>query len=258
MRGRRGARRVAPVACLVAGVLGGCGTDGIIGSFTNKGCDPGATVFIVPDVSRSTAPQRAVGGEYERQMLGALKAAARDCAEAVYSAPADGNAIGHGAWVIDGKRFREQIGGNEGLSRAARAEAAGKLLPDVRRVLRMSQAAGSDVLGSALRISLAMKHVAARSPVQIVWLTDGALNVAGGYSVYTTPIDTPARRRRFIARLAALGELPDFGGRADVYVGGLGLGLKRTKARDVIALWKLLVPSMHARLRSADATLRFP
>jgi hypothetical protein len=83
-------------------------------------------------------------------------------------------------------------------------------------------------------------------------------HVPGRYSVYRTPIDTPERRRRFVARLMAKGELPDFGDRADVYIGGLGLGLKREKARDVIALWQLIVPAMHARLRSADATLRFP
>lgn len=249
---------VAPAAVLLTLILTGCGPESVGSALTDSGCRPGPTVYIIPDVSGSTAAKRTARGLYERAMMQALMAAARECAAAVYSAPADGNSIGNGEWIIDGKRFRQIVGGNETFSEAARANAAKKLLPDVRRGLKLQQAPGTDVLGSAVRIRLAIQHLAPHARIQIIWLTDGALNVPGQYSIYRTPIDTPQRRRRFVDRLAAQGEIPDFGGRADIYIGGLGLGLNRDKARDVIALWQLIVPAMNARLRSADASLRFP
>lgn len=253
------ALRVAAAAATLTIGLTACSSSGLQGLIANRGCKVGARVFLVPDVSGSTAPQRGINGPYERGMMQALKTAARACAE-VYSAPSDANSLGDGTWVIDGQTFRETIGGNASFGAAAREKKAEELLPTVRRELHMGQPSGTDILGSMQRIRIAIQslHIAADRPVQVVFLTDGALNLVGNYSVYNTPLNTAERRTNFVARLSRLGELPDFGNKVNFYIGGLGIGASRDKAQDIIATWQLLVEAMHARLISADATLRFP
>jgi hypothetical protein len=244
-------------AVLLALCLSSCGRE-IESIVKPPRCKPGPVVFIIPDVSGSTETQTVIGGPYEQAMMAGLKHAARACGD-VYSAPADGNAIGNGAWVIDGKTFRLTIGGSADHSAKAREQSAKELLPIVQRELRMRGAGGTDVLGAALRIQTTIDSLRTSRPIEVILITDGALAVSGAYSMYTTRLDTPARRRRFVAELARRGELPDYKWRAALYIAGLGIDLpKRDKARDIIRTWEILVPAMHARLRSADSTLRIP
>lgn len=253
-------RRIWPgvAAAAIILLLAGC-SPSLQGFATDKGCRPGPIVFVIPDVSGSTERQRAVGGDYERDMMKALRTAAEDCAD-VYSAPADANTIADGRWVIDGKSFRQTIGGNDRFGAAARQNAVKKLLPKVRYELKLGKPDGTDLLGAAQRVGLAIESLEHRGkrPIKVVWLTDGAINLADGFSVYDAQLRTPELRRKFVQELAAHQELPDFGGKVDFYMGGVGLGVSdRDRARDIIATWKLIVPAMHANLKSIDSTLRF-
>jgi hypothetical protein len=242
--------------------LSACGASDLQSVTADPGCKPGPRVFAIPDVSFSTQKLTGPNGPYEKAMMKTLKETAKACGD-VYSSPADGNSVAK-AWVIDGEEFRQTVGGNDAFGEAARANKAEELLPKVRSELQMQQTAGSDLLGSFQRIKLALDDLNAKEedrnrPAQIVALSDGALVVKGKYSMYETPLDTPERRTKFIQKLADLGELPDFGGKVDIYLGGIGVGVSdRDNALDIIATWQMLVPAMHARLKSIDATLRFP
>lgn len=211
----------------------------------------------LPATSGSTEAARVPGGPYETEMMRALETSARNCAD-VYSAPADANTIGDGRWTIDGATFRQTIGGNKQFGAAARATAAQKLLSKIRRELQLGQPDGTDLLGAAQRVEVAIESLPNRGsrPLKVILFTDGANNL-GGSSMYNTPLGTDALRRAFVQKLAHEGELPDFHNRVAFYLSGVGLGLERDMGRDIIAVWRLLVPRMHAKLESIDSTLRF-
>lgn len=250
---------VAAAAATLALAGTGCSAADIQNSMASSGCRPGPILFVIPDVSKSTAPRTIVRGPYERDMMKAITGAARRCGD-VYSAPADGNSIGT-AWIIDGVTFRQIVGDNDELGEEARAHAAGKLLPTARKVLRSGTSAGSDLTGSLLRIRKVVDRLPRDRRVQIVLITDGAIVIKGSkpISMYDTPLDTQRRRELFVDRLKAAGELPDFGGRVDVYLSGVGVGIgNRERAKNILATWELIVSAMNAHLKSNDTTLRYP
>jgi hypothetical protein len=242
-----------------AAALAGCSAADIQNQMTDSGCRPGPIVFVIPDVSGSTTPRTGVRGPYERDMMKAITGAARACGD-VYSAPADGNSVGK-AWIIDGKQFRQTVGANENLGAEARAKAAEQLRPAVRKELRSRTTAGTDLTGSLLRIRKALDGLPRDRRIKIVLITDGAIVIEGRrpISMYDTPLDTQRRRELFVRRLATAGELPDFGGRVDIYLSGVGVGISdRERAKNILATWDLLIPAMNAHLQSNDPRLRYP
>ena len=252
--------RVAAAAATLLTILSGCGASDVQRFVAATGCEPGPIVIAIPDVSGSTKDQTRPGGPYEQDMMRAARGAARSCGD-FYSAPADGNSIGT-AWFIDGQRFRQTVGGNEAFGAAARARRADRLLPIVRKELEMAAVSGSDLTGSLLRVSRFIRNMPdTRRELQVVLITDGAINLKGDteISMYASPLDTDERRQAFIRKLRAAGELPDFDGRATIYLAGVGVGVSdRGKAKDILATWDLMVASMNARLASNDSRLRFP
>lgn len=250
------------VAVAVAIALAGCEPVTEAETFINgEPCKPGAAVYAITDVSGSTAALRQPGGLYEAGVKKVIAETAKTCST-LFAAPlVDGNAIGNPVgWVIDDKTFRQiTLGGNDELGVAARQKAAMDTLgPKVRTLLTTKTTNGSDGLGAMRRVALAAASIAAGRPKRLVMFFDGVLNLRGQYSLYETPINTPARRKKFINRLKRADEIPTLTN-FDVYLAGLGVGVSnRETAKAVIRLWQELVPLTGARLRSTDASLRFP
>jgi hypothetical protein len=252
----------AAAILLLTATTAGCSELDGVGEFVNgKDCTSGPVVYTITDVSDSTKALRRPAGLYETGVKKVIAETARDCGE-LYAAPlVDGNAIGNTAgWTIDGTSFREiTLGGNSDLGAAAREKKATEELgPKVRTLLTTKSTNGSDALGALRRVALAADSTANGRHKQLVIFFDGVLNLPGHYSLYKTPIDTPERLTKFIDRLKRGGEIPDLKG-FDVYIAGLGVGVSnRETAKAVITFWERLIPLTGARLRSADASLRYP
>jgi hypothetical protein len=247
----------AAAATLLALVLGGCGATSAALTLLNGGpCQRGPTVFLVPDVSGSTAALRQPGGLYSQAVETAIAATARSCGS-LYAGRVEGNGLDT-TWTIDGKEFRQTIGGNDALGAAARAEKAKQdIFPKISALLTTKRTPGTDLLGVMSRVSDAAVSLPAdqRHQLTLILLTDGVLNLPGHYSLYSTPIGTPVERQAFIARLRASGEIPDLTG-FDVYLPWLGVGVtNRDLAKAVIELWQELIPLTGGRLRSVDGSL---
>lgn len=247
----------AAAATLLALPLAGCGATNAAMTLLNGGaCKPGPTVFLVPDVSGSTTALRQPDGLYTTTVEAAVTATAEACGS-LYAGQVAGNGLDT-TWTIDGKAFRQTIGGNEALGAAARAERAKQdVFPRIATLLSGQQTPGTDLLGVMSRVSDAAASLPAgqRHQLTLILLTDGVLDLPGGYSLYSTPIGTPAERQAFIAGLKGSGEIPNLTG-FDVYLPGLGVGVaNRELAKAVIALWQELVPLTGGRLRSVDGSL---
>jgi hypothetical protein len=247
----------AAAATLLALSLAGCGATNAALTFLNGGgCKPGPTVYLVPDVSGSTTALRQPGGLYTTTVEAAVTGTAKACGS-LYAGTVEGNGL-NTSWIIDGKAFRQTIGGNAALGAAARAEKARQdVFPKISTLLTTKDTPGTDLLGVMSRVADAASGLppGQRHQLTLVLLTDGVLNLPGRYSLYTTPIGTPVERQAFIARLRASGEIPRLTG-FDVYLPGLGLGVaNRDLAKAVIELWQELVPLTGARLRSVDGSL---
>jgi hypothetical protein len=251
---------VAAAATVLALLLSACGATQTAETFVGGGpCKAGPTVWLVPDVSGSTAALRKPGGLYATAVKTAITTTAESCG-ALYAGAVEGNGI-NTDWIIDGQAFRQTIGGNAQLSAAARAhKAEQELFPKIPALLTTKDAQGSDFLGVMRRVSEAARSLPSeqRQRPTLILVFDGVLYLPGHYSLYKTPINTPARRAKFIARLRRGGELPKLTG-FDVYLAGLGVGVSnRETAKAVLSFWKALVPLTGARLRSTDTSLRFP
>lgn len=214
---------------------------------------------IEADTSGSTAAQARRGGAYEQEVMSALDQAARNQAT-VYGGAIDGNSVGDASWQINGVSLRSSAGGgNARLAEAARVRSAGELRGKARQLLATHPTNGSDILGALQRVAQLGHSLPSGAHKMLVLLTDGALNLSrfGGYDVYTHPPDTPAARRRLIARFRREGELPELSG-WKVYLGGIGVGIgNRTTARAVVELWEALIPATGARLVQINSTLAF-
>lgn len=252
----------AAAAILVTTALAGCGPITDAETFINGApCKPGPVVYAITDVSGSTAKLRQPGGLYETGVDKVITETAKSCGE-LFAAPLiDGNAIGNTAgWVIDGKTFRQiTLGGNNELSAAARAEKAKQELgPKVHALLTTKTTNGSDGLGAMRRVALAAASTAKGRARKLVMFFDGVLYLPAHYSMYKTPINSPERRKKFIARLKRGGEIPDLTG-FEVQIAGLGVGISnRETAKAVIEFWEELIPRTGARLVAADSSLRYP
>lgn len=216
----------------------------------------GPTTAVIPDVSASTAVLRKDGTMAE-QAIKAMRWTAQRCGVA-FMAPADGAAIANGKWVIDDEDFKsagfEDLGGKAGeLVRKGAADREVKKIQEA--IAAKPKAAGSDLLGAVTR--LADADLPKGTENVLVLITDGAINVPGVASVYATPIDTERRRKKFVARLKAAGEIPDLEGWT-VYVTGVGLGVgDRNLAANLRRLWRdEIVPAMNAKLGGIDSSLR--
>ncbi len=247
----------AAAATLLALLLTGCGATNAALAFLNGGeCKPGPAVFLVPDVSGSTNALRQPGGLYTMAVEAAVTGTAKACGS-LYAGPVEGNGL-NTTWTIDGKAFRQTIGGNDALGAAARAEKAKQdVFPKISALLTTKGRPGTDLLGVMSRVADAAAGLppGQRHQLTLILLTDGVLNLPGRYSLYSTPIGTPIERTAFIAQLKASGEIPDLTG-FDVYLPGLGVGVtNRDLATAVIELWQSLIPLTGGRLRSVDGSL---
>jgi len=250
----------ATAATLVGLLLSACQATQAVETFVNgEPCKNGPTVWLVPDVSGSTAALRKPGGLYAKAVETAITKTAESCG-ALYAGAVEGNGI-NTAWTIDGTEFRQTIGGNANLGAAARAQKAKQeLFPKIPALLATTNTRGSDFLGVMRRVSEAADSLPddQRKRLTLILVFDGVLYLPGHYSLYKTPIDTPARRKKFIARLKRGDDIPKLKG-FDVYLAALGVGVSnRETAKAVIRLWQELVPLTGARLRSTDASLRYP
>jgi hypothetical protein len=247
----------AAAATLLVLPLVGCGATNAALTFLNGGlCKPGPTVFLVPDVSGSTTALRQPGGLYTTAAEAAITGTAKACGS-LYAGTVEGNGL-NTTWTIDGKKFRQTIGGNDELGAAAREEKAKRdVFPKISTLLTSKETPGTDLLGVMNRVSDAAAGLppGQRYQLTLILLTDGVLNLPGGYSLYSTPIGTPAERQAFIAQLKGSGEIPSLTG-FDVYLPGLGVGVTdRDLAKAVIELWQELIPLTGGRLRSVDGSL---
>lgn len=247
----------AAAATLLVLLLSGCGAATVAMTLLDIGqCKPGPTVFLVPDVSGSTTTLRQPGGLYARAAEAAITATARACGS-LYAGAVEGNGL-NATWLIDGTAFRQTIGGNDALGAAARVEKAKQdVFPKISALLATKRMPGTDLLGVMTRVDDAAASLPPdqRHQLMLILLTDGVLNLPGRYSLYSTPIETPAERAAFIAQLSAFGEIPNLTG-FDVYLPDLGVGVTdRDLAKAVIELWKELIPLTGARLRSVDGSL---
>jgi hypothetical protein len=250
----------ATAATLIALMLSACQATHAVETFVSgEPCRDGPTVWLVPDVSGSTAALRKPGGLYTRAVETVITKTAESCG-ALYAGAVAGNGI-NTDWMIDGSEFRHTIGGNAELGAAARAQKAKQeLFPKVRALLTTKDTQGSDFLGVMRRVSEAADSLPKdqHKRLTLILVFDGVLYLPGHYSLYKTPINTPARRKKFIARLKRGDDIPKLNG-FDVYLAGLGVGVSnREIAKAVIRFWKELVPLTGAKLRSTDASLRFP
>jgi hypothetical protein len=250
----------ATAAALVAIMLSACQATHAVETFVSgEPCKDGPTVWLVPDVSGSTAALRKPGGLYARAVETAITKTAESCG-ALYAGAVDGNGI-NTDWTIDGSEFKQTIGGNAALGAAARAQKAKQeLFPKIKTLLMTQDTQGSDFLGVMRRVSEAAGSLPTeqRKRLTLILVFDGVLYLPGHYSLYKTPINTAARRKKFIARLERGDDIPKLNG-FDVYLAGLGVGVSnRETAKAVMRLWQELVPLTGARLRSTDASLRFP
>jgi hypothetical protein len=243
-------RLVAIAAALALPV--GFGACGAINAVTGGPAPKGRELRLVIDPSASTAGQRQPGGLYEQAALAAIRTAAEQNAR-VWLTTIDGNAPADSTWLVAGKRFDVNLGGNQQLAAAARARLAQRELgPVVLRALRTARRPGSDVLGGLARVQQAG---ACADGARVVVLSDGGLN-RGGIDVYRQPPRTPAERARVVRRLRHAGELPALSG-CSVYLVGIGLGMpSRTVARSAVALWHDLIVASGARLASEDVSLQ--
>jgi hypothetical protein len=235
-------------------VLSGCALPESVGGPSRLN---GPVTFIVADASGSTDAERRPGGLYETAAMKAVRETARHRGGEVFAAPIDGNSTADSTWVIDGRTFDEQLGGNANLGEAARIRAAGSLRPAVRRLLRRGPRAGSDILGALQRVSLAAKAIPRTRRRVLVLLSDGAI-VTSGYDLYAHAPRNEGQRRAAIRDLRSRGELADLHGFSVALV-GIGIGVSnRTTAKAALALWRELIPAMGGRLVSEDSSLRFP
>jgi hypothetical protein len=214
---------------------------------------------VQADTSGSTAPEAKLGGTYEGEVMAALSQAGRAHAT-VYAGAVDGNGIGDAAWLIDGVPLSSSAGGgNARLAESARVREAQGVRPQVRKLLASRPTNGSDILGSLQQVARLSSNLPAGAPRTLVLLTDGAINLSrfGGYDIYANPPRTPAERRTLIAQFRHEGELPRLLGWR-VYLGGVGVGIgDRSTARDVVALWEVLIPATGAQLVQINSTLAF-
>lgn len=233
---------------LVVAVLTGCG-----------GGDP-SVVALIADVSPSAKAYRGPGGLYEQAAVRTAEHAAIE-ERLLFAAPATGNSIAEGAWMIDGESFPTRAaGGNEKLARAERLQTARKLRPRLRELLATHGGPGSDLLGALANAArLFDNHPGVEH--ELVLLTDGGINV-GGVDLYHDPPRTEAERRQLIRTLQRAGRLPDLSGDGRpvrVWVAGLGLGApSRVTANAIVEFWSDLVPAVGGELVAADSTLRLP
>lgn len=238
--------RSATAAGLLATAAGGCDlVADAEKTFVGSTCEPGPAVYLVVDRSESTAALRKPGGLYAQAITRTINETASACG-VLFAAPATGNSIGEGRWLIDGEEFLQSFG-NEERSGEVRGKIAERALRPKARLLLVTdrnQTPGSDHLGIMRRVVAAAGSgalTAGREKV-IVMLFDGALNVtgAGRLSVYDQPLVTRDQRERFIAKLRESSEIPDLSG-VRVFAVGLGLGLERGVAEGVLALWPDLI-----------------
>jgi hypothetical protein len=244
---------VATLLACVALAVGASGC-GAVDAVTGGAAPKGVAVYISVDDSGSTAPERGIGGLYEAAVMQAIVGTAREGDGRVYATPIDGNSVADATWIISGKRFVSQIGGNQQLGAAARAHAAENLRPTVRQLLHAAHRPATDILGGLQRVALS---AAGSGRKRLVLITDGGVNI-GTFDIYRTPPETARQRKQVIARLRRAGELPDLHN-FDVYLVGVGLGYhSRATARAAIALWHDLIVAAGGRLMSNDVTLHFP
>jgi hypothetical protein len=225
---------------------------GVVDAVTGGPAPKGRELRLVIDPSASTAGQRHPGGLYEQAALAAIRTAAEQNAR-VWLTTIDGNAAGDGTWLVAGKRFDVNVGGNQQLAAAARARLAERELgPVVLRALRTARRPGSDILGGLQRVA---QSGACAVGARVVVLSDGGLN-RGRVDVYRQPPRTSAERARVVRRLRHAGELPALSG-CSVYLVGVGLGMpSRTVARATVALWHDLISASGARVASEDVSLQ--
>ena len=153
----------AAAATLLALPLAGCGATNAALTLLNGGaCKPGPTVFLVADVSGSTTALRQPGGLYTTTVEAAVTGTAKACGS-LYAGRVEGNGL-NTTWTIDGKEFRQTIGGNDALGAAARAEKAKRdVFPKISALLTTRHTPGTDLLGVMSRVSDAAASLPAGS-----------------------------------------------------------------------------------------------
>lgn len=244
----------AIVAALVTTTLTACDVAQVV---TGREPPPKVkeVVFVPPDLSRSTRTERRPGGLYERAIRRVLIASARRRSTVVF-----GRITGNSpaaAWAFE-TTFRTPPGiPDPRVAEAARLSTADRLMPRVRSLLR-EEGDGTDVLGAIQRTAQRAKTLPQGTHKVLVIPTDGAL-VVGRTDLYRRVPRTLQKRRRYVRDLQRRGELPRLGPDFEVYLVGVGLGVKeRGTAQALIALWDELIRGTGAQLRANDADLAYP
>lgn len=244
-RAAKATRSLAGVAVFLVSLLVGC---------SGGGSDPVLSVLFV-DVSASTQDLRQADGPFEQGALDTAIATAED-EGTLWASIADESTVANSLWMIRDQSFSTDLGGMPGEDELkADAEA---LEPELDSLVQQPNSRGSDLLG-ALQMSANLFGDNADRPRALVLLTDGGLNI-GDVNLTRGPAPSPAEIDRAVQRLKASGQLPDLtGGEGDpvqVWMGGLGHGLRRPTAQAVITFWEEAIPAAGGELVASDSSLR--
>jgi hypothetical protein len=213
---------------------------------------------LIMDVSGSTKDLRKPGGQFDQDWMVAAQATAEHRGT-LWATTADSQTVKNSIWVVRGLEFKPTITDNNLLAKAELRKKAQGLAPQEQQMLRGERHSRSDLLGG-LAVAARLFQDYPDRPRDLVFLTDGGINVGTRDLGYDPPL-TARGRRRVVAQLRHKGLVPNLKRGSTpvrVWLGGIGHGVGGNDPRRTIALiklWRALIPATGAKLVSEETSL---
>lgn len=246
---------VLAVALLTGVLLSGCGA---------KDENQRPVVVLISDVSGSTKKLRKEG-----IFASGIDATISQTAAAegqLWATRAEAAVLANSSWLIDGTGdadFKKPEGGETFQQQVLQAQADTLKTSSASKSISESTGnPGSDLMGALQLAATIFKNYPDR-PRDLVLLTDGGINARGIEWTKNVPA-SPAAQDAIVAKLKASGEFPaggltgGSGQPVNVWIGGLGRGLKGNGGRDaqsIRTLWEKLIAAEGGHLVQGDSSL---